>query len=313
MAVWLRIGASLCSLHLCCHCGAQVDHFATHGLSCRWSEGRHSRHAGVNNIIHRALTSAKIPSRLAMGLIIQDALNKQEIIKWVWLTLREDGASCQLRYSITEDSNTHDRFAVALSAPGVGVIGHVPREFSRVVRHFLLHGGTLTCKVSGRRQRGKGLEVPCLYTCMSALCRCRSIPISRHFLRSEAHALLKTGRRGALVIQVCLWSRVRFKTRLYGHLWILTVYNTTMRSASTMESKQPVTCIACTPPPDFRQHIYECQYRNHLRNYYTLCTGSKLEWYNPQIKYGKLPEIELLLHGECVKVKSLVASKTHYI
>ena len=54
------------------------------------------------------------------------------------------------------------RFAVALSAPGVGVIGHVPREFSRVVRHFLLHGGTLTCKVSGRRQRGKGLEVPCL-------------------------------------------------------------------------------------------------------------------------------------------------------
>ena len=46
--------------------------------------------------------------------------------------------------AITEDSNTHDRFAVALSAPGVGVIGHVPRKFSRVVRHFLLHGGMLT-------------------------------------------------------------------------------------------------------------------------------------------------------------------------
>ena len=55
----------------------------------------------------------------------------------------EDGALYQLCYSITEDSNTHDRIAVALSAPGVGVIGHVPREFSRVVRHFLLHGGTL--------------------------------------------------------------------------------------------------------------------------------------------------------------------------
>ena len=98
-------------------------------------------------------------------------------------------SACQLRYSITEDSNTHDRFAVALSAPGVGVIGHVPREFSRVVRYFLLHGGTLTCKVSGRRQRGKGLKVPCLH--LSTLCRCRSIPISRHFLRSEAHALNK--------------------------------------------------------------------------------------------------------------------------
>ena len=60
----LRIGASLCSPHYCCHCGAQVDDFATHGLSCRWSEGCYSRHVGVNNIIHRALTSAKIPSRL---------------------------------------------------------------------------------------------------------------------------------------------------------------------------------------------------------------------------------------------------------
>ena len=35
-----------------------------HGLSCRYSEGRHSRHASVNDILHRALTAAKIPSRL---------------------------------------------------------------------------------------------------------------------------------------------------------------------------------------------------------------------------------------------------------
>ena len=88
----------------------------------------------------------------------------------------EDGASCQLRYSITKDSNTHARFAVALSAPEVGLIGHVPREFSRVVRHFLLHGGTLTCKVSGRRQRGKGLEVPCLNTCP----RCAAVDRTRY-------------------------------------------------------------------------------------------------------------------------------------
>ena len=37
---------------------------ATHGLNCRCSEGRHHRHAAVNDIIHRALSSAKIPSRL---------------------------------------------------------------------------------------------------------------------------------------------------------------------------------------------------------------------------------------------------------
>ena len=37
-----------------------------HGLSCRWSEGRHHRHAAFNDniIIHRALTSAHVPARL---------------------------------------------------------------------------------------------------------------------------------------------------------------------------------------------------------------------------------------------------------
>lgn len=44
--------------------GADVDAFATHGLSCRWSEGRHFRHSALNDIIHRALSAAKIPSRL---------------------------------------------------------------------------------------------------------------------------------------------------------------------------------------------------------------------------------------------------------
>ena len=53
---------------------------------------------------------AYIPTAREMELIIQDALNKQVKIKWVWLTLRvalhvdfrsasEDGASCQQRYS----------------------------------------------------------------------------------------------------------------------------------------------------------------------------------------------------------------------
>ena len=49
-------------------------------------------------------------------------------------------------YSITEDSNTHDTFAVALSAPGVGVIGHVPRE-------FLVWCDTFCCTDAYRRIR----------------------------------------------------------------------------------------------------------------------------------------------------------------
>ena len=85
-----------------------------------------------------------------------DALNKQVKIKWVWLNyfahhidLYVDvypGVLAQMehRYSrplcsksfgmpdideivtaITKDSNTHDRFAVALSAHGVGMVEHV--------------------------------------------------------------------------------------------------------------------------------------------------------------------------------------------
>ena len=37
-------------------------------------------------------------------------------------------------------SDTHDQFAEALSTHVIGMVGHVPREFSRVVQHFLHHG-----------------------------------------------------------------------------------------------------------------------------------------------------------------------------
>ena len=57
VAVGLRLGAPLCRPHRCHHCGLEVDALATHGLSCQQSQGHHHRHAGLNNIIHRSLTS----------------------------------------------------------------------------------------------------------------------------------------------------------------------------------------------------------------------------------------------------------------
>ena len=59
VAVGLRLGCTLCKPHNCHHCGAAVDALATHGLSCKQSEGRHFRHSSLN-----ALSAAKIPSRL---------------------------------------------------------------------------------------------------------------------------------------------------------------------------------------------------------------------------------------------------------
>ena len=73
VAVGLRLGAPLCRPHKCHHCGAEVDCLATHGLSCRWSEGCHHHHAAINDIVHRSLTSAKIPARLKpSGLLRSD-------------------------------------------------------------------------------------------------------------------------------------------------------------------------------------------------------------------------------------------------
>ena len=64
IAVGLRLGSPLCNPHSCQHCGGEVDDLGTHGLSCRKSEGRRYRHAAVNDLILRAMSTAKIPSRL---------------------------------------------------------------------------------------------------------------------------------------------------------------------------------------------------------------------------------------------------------
>ena len=63
ISVGLRLGCFLCSNHQCI-CGSHVDPFGRHGLSCKKSAGRHSRHQEVNNIVHRALCSANIASTL---------------------------------------------------------------------------------------------------------------------------------------------------------------------------------------------------------------------------------------------------------
>ena len=64
ISVGLRLSTAICASHPCHHCGAEVDCLGTHGLSCKYSEGRHHRHAAMTDIIQQALSTAKIPSRL---------------------------------------------------------------------------------------------------------------------------------------------------------------------------------------------------------------------------------------------------------
>ena len=64
VAVGLLLGLAIYHPHTCCHYGAEVDRLATHGLSCRKSEGHYFCHATLNDIMHRALSSTSVPSRM---------------------------------------------------------------------------------------------------------------------------------------------------------------------------------------------------------------------------------------------------------
>ena len=72
IAVGLRLGTPLCSPHPC-SCGDLVDARGTHGLSCRRSKGRLPKHAQLNDIIHRSLSSAGFPAiKEPTGLLRSD-------------------------------------------------------------------------------------------------------------------------------------------------------------------------------------------------------------------------------------------------
>ena len=84
MATGLRLGALLCRSHSCTHCEEEVESLATHGLSCCWNKGCHHRLAEMNDIM-RALTSAKVPSRLEpSGLHRADAKRPDGIAVVPW-------------------------------------------------------------------------------------------------------------------------------------------------------------------------------------------------------------------------------------
>ena len=54
VAVGLRLGTNLCEPHQC-SCGAKVDPGGTHGLACKRSAGRITRHHALNDLVWRAL------------------------------------------------------------------------------------------------------------------------------------------------------------------------------------------------------------------------------------------------------------------
>ena len=69
IAVGLRLGCPVVASHVC-RCGATVASDGHHGLSCRKSAGRQSRHASINLLLALALRSAGVPTQLEpVGLL----------------------------------------------------------------------------------------------------------------------------------------------------------------------------------------------------------------------------------------------------
>ena len=85
VAVSLRFGIPMCHPYVCSCCGAEVNNLGTHGLSCRFNKGRHSRHAALNDIIKHALDSARIPCHLeSSGLYTSDGKRPDDasVVPW---------------------------------------------------------------------------------------------------------------------------------------------------------------------------------------------------------------------------------------
>ena len=89
--------------------------------------------------------------------LYESVIRGHHIYKRIWIPTVTEILSVNF-----DPANRHNRFAIAVLKAGA-IVGHVPREFSRIFYIFLTSGGKVMCEVTGRRKYGKGLEVPCVY------------------------------------------------------------------------------------------------------------------------------------------------------
>ena len=86
VSVGLRLGAKLCEPHRC-PCGEPVDSRSLHGLVCKRSAGRMSRHQFLNDTIWRSLIRAGVPAvKEPSGLIRADGKRPDGMPQIPWET-----------------------------------------------------------------------------------------------------------------------------------------------------------------------------------------------------------------------------------
>ena len=93
-----------------------------------------------------------------MHLTKTSVVRGHHVYKTVWTPSVDEKLTVK-----AEDGNDHYKHAVAVIKEDT-VVGHVPREFSRISWYFLQRGGFISVEIIRKRMFGKGLEVPCTYT-----------------------------------------------------------------------------------------------------------------------------------------------------
>lgn len=72
-----------------CRCGSEVDGMGAHGLSCKQSGARIQRHNALNDVIHRALIRAGVPStKEPPGLLRSDGKRPDGMTQIPWTSGR---------------------------------------------------------------------------------------------------------------------------------------------------------------------------------------------------------------------------------
>ena len=106
------------------------------------------------------MQQAKIKCEKTMEFTYQaeSVIRGHHIYKTVWTPFIGEPLSLRI-----QDGNEQDSFAVTV-IKNDNVVGHAPRQFSRVFYFFLSHDGTIDAEITENRKFGCGLEVPCLYT-----------------------------------------------------------------------------------------------------------------------------------------------------
>ena len=96
-------------------------------------------------------------SQVEAAYCFESVVSGHHIYKTIWTP-----SLGEILMVFPEPLSDHDRHAVCVKKDDV-IVGHVPREQGKTMWHFLMHGGQVSCEVTGRRKLGNGLEIPCTY------------------------------------------------------------------------------------------------------------------------------------------------------